>query len=201
MVFAGLDSPTQNTLHCCNGVSKDKKDDGSAICSMRLSSIADDGQCAIDIKVDPNSMQHDLSNDLEITNAAGAVRRYCIGTRLPNTGGVVKQLGTYFMLCLTTTRRRSPYFALHSWLRRVAQHFLYTNLGAQYRSLSVGISHYFPSVNCYYDLRSPPPSYDSCKEVIDTMQWSETSVRFGYPWQVSLYRYTPLHRIPQQQLQ
>ena len=105
-----MDSPTQNTLHCCNRVSKAKKGNGSDICSMSLSSIADDGQCAIDIKVDPNGMQHDVSNDLEITNAASAVRRDCIGTRPPNTGGVVKQLGMYFMLCLTIKRRCSSYF-------------------------------------------------------------------------------------------
>ncbi|KAM0797557.1 hypothetical protein BDR22DRAFT_892189 [Usnea florida] len=95
--------------------------------------LSDDGQCAIDIKVDPNGMQHDVSNDLEITNAASAVRRDCVGS--------------------------------------------------QYGSLSVGMSRYSPSVECLNDLRAPPPLYDSCKEVIDTMQWSETSVKFGYPWQ------------------
>ena len=73
---------------------------------MWLSFIADDGQCAIDIKADPNGMQHDVSNDLEIRNAASAVRRDCVGTRPPNTGGLVDKLGMYFILCLTTKRRR-----------------------------------------------------------------------------------------------
>ena len=70
---------------------------------------------------------------------------------------------------------------------------LYANSGALYRSLSVAMTRYSPSVECHTDLQAPPPLYDSCKEVIDTMQWSETSVRFGYPWQVSLYGYIPLH--------
>ena len=112
-------------LHCCNRVcnrvSKAKKGNGSDICSMWLSSIADDGQCAIDIKVDPNGMQHDVSNDLEIRNAAGAVRRDCVGTRLPNTGGLVEQLGMYFILCLSTKRRRSSYIDWQIFCRRVAQ--------------------------------------------------------------------------------
>ena len=96
MINAGLDGPTQNTLYCCNHVCTAKKGDNSDICSMWLILIADDGQCAIDIKVDPNGMQHDVFNDLEITNAASAVRRDCVGTRLPNTGGLVNQLGKYF---------------------------------------------------------------------------------------------------------
>ena len=98
-----MDSPIQNTLHCCNRVSKAKKGDGDNIYSMRLSSIADDGQCAIDIKVDPNGMPHDVSNDLQITNAASAVRRDCVGTRRPNTGGIVRQLGTC-LYCVSQSR-------------------------------------------------------------------------------------------------
>ena len=69
---------------------------------------------------------------------------------------------------------------------------LYANSGS-YGSLSVGMSRYYPSVECLNDLRAPPPLYDSCKEVIDTMEWSETSVTFGYPWQVSLFRYISVH--------
>lgn len=154
---------------------------------MWLSSGADDGLCAIDIKVDPNGVQHDVSNDLEIKNAASAVRRDCVGTRLPNTGGLVKQLGTYFILCLTIRIRRSPYFTWHSFSRRVVQHInLYASSGVQYRALSVEMSRYSPSVECHNDIPSPPPSYDSCKEIIDAMQWSETIVKFGYPWEVSL---------------
>ena len=70
---------------------------------MWLISIADDGQCAIDIKVDPNGMQHDVSNDLQITNAASAVRRGCVGTRRPNTGGIVRLLGTC-LYCVSQSR-------------------------------------------------------------------------------------------------
>ncbi|KAL9128058.1 MAG: hypothetical protein Q9175_007610 [Cornicularia normoerica] len=56
--------------------------------------LSDNGQCAIDVKIDPKGVQRDVSNYLQITNAAGAVIRNCVGTRLPNTGGLVRQLGS-----------------------------------------------------------------------------------------------------------
>ena len=62
--------------------------------SRGLNVRADDGLCAIDVKVDPNGAQRDVSNYLQIFNAASAVLRTCIDVRLENTGGVVKQLGT-----------------------------------------------------------------------------------------------------------
>ena len=55
----------------------------------------DDGQCAIDIYGDPNVPQPDLSNFLQIADAASAVLRNCVQLRQPSIGGVVKRLGTY----------------------------------------------------------------------------------------------------------
>ena len=64
--------------------------------SSRLLNIGtDDGLCAIDITVDPERPQHDISDYLQITNAASAVLQTCVNTQASNTGGVVKQLGTF----------------------------------------------------------------------------------------------------------
>ena len=68
---------------------------------------------------------------------------------------------------------------------------LYANSGVAYRSLSVEMSRFYPSVGCHNDFPSPP-LYDSCKEIIDTMQWSETPVKFGNHMDVSLYGYDSL---------
>lgn len=53
----------------------------------------DDGQCAIDVNVDPSGAQRDVSNYFQITEAANAVLRACVDTRPPGTGGLVKDLG------------------------------------------------------------------------------------------------------------
>ncbi|CAF9932602.1 hypothetical protein IMSHALPRED_008939 [Imshaugia aleurites] len=57
--------------------------------------LSDDGQCAFDVEVDPNGAKRDVSNYLEITNAASALFHTCVEMRLPSTGGTVKQLGTF----------------------------------------------------------------------------------------------------------
>ena len=62
--------------------------------------ILDNGNCAIDIKVDPYGAQRDVSNYLQLTNAAGAVLRDCVSVPQPNTGGVVNQLGMFKYLLL-----------------------------------------------------------------------------------------------------
>ncbi|KAF6231089.1 hypothetical protein HO173_010789 [Letharia columbiana] len=118
--------------------------------------LSDDGQCAIDVKVDLNGAQRDVSNYLQITNAASAVLRDCVQMRQPSTGGLV------------------------------------TNLGIRYRSLSAEISRYYPNVECRDQTTSAPPSYDSCKDILDTMQWSESLTNFGLPWQVRLVAEIPL---------
>ena len=56
----------------------------------------DDGQCAIDVKVDPIGAQRDVSNYLQITEAASAVIGACVDSQQPSTGGLVKQLGAFF---------------------------------------------------------------------------------------------------------
>ena len=64
--------------------------------SSRLLNVGiDDGRCAIDITVDPDRPQHDISDFLQITNAASAILQTCVNTQASNTGGVVKQLGTF----------------------------------------------------------------------------------------------------------
>ena len=55
----------------------------------------DDGQCAIDVKVDPSGPQRDVSNYLQITEAARAVVLACVDEHALSTGGVANQLGTY----------------------------------------------------------------------------------------------------------
>lgn len=55
----------------------------------------DDGQCAIDVQIDPNGAQGDVSNYFQITNAATAVLRDCVQMRQPSIGGLVKQLGMF----------------------------------------------------------------------------------------------------------
>ena len=62
--------------------------------------ILDNGYCAIDIKVDPNGAQRDVSNYLQLTNAAGAILRDCVAGPFPGTGGLVTQLGMfkYFLI-------------------------------------------------------------------------------------------------------
>lgn len=109
--------------------------------------LSDDGHCAIDVKVNPDGAQRDVSNYLQITNAASAVLHACVDTRLPSTGGLVRQLGV------------------------------------EYRSLSVEMSRTFTAADCHNELGSPPPSYESCKEILDSMQWSNTLTKFGLPWQ------------------
>lgn len=56
--------------------------------------------------------------------------------------------------------------------------------GIKYRSLSVEMSHSYSIAECNNDIASAPPSYDSCREILDTMPWSTNSVTFGFPWQV-----------------
>ena len=64
--------------------------------SSRLLNVGiDDGLCAIDVTVDPDRPQHDISDYLQITNAATAVLRTCVNPQASNTGGAVKQLGTF----------------------------------------------------------------------------------------------------------
>ncbi|KAM0799912.1 hypothetical protein BDR22DRAFT_853453 [Usnea florida] len=109
--------------------------------------LSDDGYCAIDIKVDLNGAQKDVSNYLQLTNAAGAILRDCVAPPRPSTGGLVNQLGI------------------------------------KYRSLSVEMSRYSPKVVCHRGSRRLPPSYNSCKQMLDTMQWSNTMTEFGLPWQ------------------
>ena len=66
--------------------------------------ILDNGNCAIDIKVDPDGAQKDVSNYLQLTNAAGAILRDCVSAPQPNTGGVVNQLGMFkYILILPGT--------------------------------------------------------------------------------------------------
>ena len=56
----------------------------------------DDGQCAIDVKVDPSGPQRDISNYLQITEAASAVIRTCVDDEQAfSTGGFANHLGTY----------------------------------------------------------------------------------------------------------
>ena len=63
-----------------------------------------------------------------------------------------------------------------------------TVLGVMYRSISVEVIRYVPQVQCHDDRRSAPPSYYSCSEVLNGMQWSESLTTFGLPFQVRLLR-------------
>lgn len=64
--------------------------------SPRLLNVGiDDGLCAIDVTVEPTGPQHDISDYFQITNAASAVIQNCVITAASNTGGIVKQLGTF----------------------------------------------------------------------------------------------------------
>ena len=51
------------------------------------------------------------------------------------------------------------------------------------------MSHYTPRVFCHHETTRSLPSYNSCKQMLDTMQWSTTRTEFGLPWQVRLSRY------------
>ena len=59
-----------------------------------------------------------------------------------------------------------------------------TSSGVEYGSLSVELRRSYSIAKCINDLTSAPPLYDSCKEILNTMQWSTNLVKFGYPWQV-----------------
>ena len=54
----------------------------------------DDGQCAIDVKAEDSGQRRDISNYLQLTQAASTVLRTCVDVRLANSGGYVKFLGT-----------------------------------------------------------------------------------------------------------
>ena len=68
---------------------------GDQLNSRLLNVGIDDGLCAIDVTVDPDRPQHDISDYLQITNAASAVLQTCVNTGASNTGGSVKQLGMF----------------------------------------------------------------------------------------------------------
>ena len=81
--------------------------------------ILDSGICAIDIKVDPNGAQRDVSNYLQLTNAAGAILRDCVSAPQPNTGGLVNQLGMFkYILISPVTLRQECNWCLLSYMRR-----------------------------------------------------------------------------------
>ena len=68
---------------------------GDHLRSNLLNVGIDDGRCAIDVTVDPDGPQHDISDGVQISNAASAILRTCVNTLTSNTGGVVKKLGTF----------------------------------------------------------------------------------------------------------
>ena len=59
--------------------------------------------------------------------------------------------------------------------------------GIKHRSILVEVRSYFPNVECHDILTPLGPSYNSCKDLLDAMLWSETLVSFGFPWQVRLF--------------
>ena len=71
-----------------------------AVIERCLIVILDNGYCAIDIKVDPDGAQRDVSNYLQLTGAAGAILRNCVAAPRPSTGGLVNRLGMfkYFLI-------------------------------------------------------------------------------------------------------
>ena len=87
-------------------------------------------------------------------------------------------------------RLRKQTFGVHTLVCSVYSRFTLTVLGVMYRSISVDVMRYSPQVQCHNAARSTPPSYYSCLEVLDRMQWSESMITFGFPWQVRLLRGT-----------
>ena len=149
--------------------------------------ILDNGNCAIDIKVNTDGAQKDVSNFLQLTNAADAILRDCVSIPQPNTGGVVNQLGVFKDLLLHPVNPPAEVHLVPCPARSSSHSYIdLLNSGVKYRSLSVEMSRYSPNVECHRILSAPPPSYNSCKQLLDTMQWSNTMVEFGLPWQVRL---------------
>ena len=76
--------------------------------------ILDNGNCAIDIKVDPDGTQRDVSNYLQLTIAAELILRVCVSARQPNTGGLVNELGMFKYISIhpVTLRRECNWYPL-----------------------------------------------------------------------------------------